>query len=80
MDMKFYAMYSSNVILVFDSEEYSSKVILVFDSEEERDTYVYHEQIVHPEIKAVDYEEIKGIIHGRKPRYDSGFGCMAILS
>lgn len=67
MDMKFYAMYSSNIILVFDSEE-------------ERDTYVYHEQVVHPEIKAVDYGEIKEFIRGRKPRYDSGFGCMAILS
>lgn len=66
MENKFYAMYTSH------------NIILVFDNQIERDEYVKDEYVVHPDIKAVDYQVIEKMIIGKEPKYDDGFGCMVI--
>ena len=65
---KFYAFYKE------------SNDVLVFDTESERDAFVCEEQIVHPDCVAVSGDKIEHLIKGKKPVYDSGFGCMAILA
>ena len=57
-----------------------SNDVLVFDTESERDAFVCEEQIVHPDCVAVSGDKIEHLIKGKKPVYDPGFGCMAILA
>lgn len=68
MENKFFAIYKDH------------NDVLVFDTKDERDTYVEEEKVVHPDCACTTYEKIKDIVCGRSPVYDSGFGCMTILS
>ncbi len=68
MGRKFYALY------------HGTNTVLVFDTSNERDEYVKEEKMVHPECKRIAEEKIVHLIKGKTPTYDSGFGCMAIIS
>lgn len=68
MSKQFYALYKE------------SNDVLVFGTSKERDEYVSEEKIVHPDCIRVSKIRIKRLIEGKTPTYDSGFGCMAILS
>ena len=57
-----------------------SNDVLIFDSEEERDEFVWHEWEVHPDCIGVQYLRIEKLIKGKEPRFNSDFGCMAILA
>ena len=68
MKKQFYALYEG------------TNDVLVFDTSKERNEYVQEERLVHPECKSVSKKKIINLIKDRTPVYDSGFGCMAILS
>ena len=55
-----------------------SDIVLVFDSALERDIYVHHEKLVHPECMSVPEIEIRDLIEGKEPIYDKEFGCLTI--
>lgn len=63
---RFYAIYENK------------NTVLVFNSESERDDYIYHESLVHPECVSVSDKEIKTMIEGKEPIYDKEFGCLTI--
>lgn len=68
MKKNFYALYKN------------SNDVLVFNTKNERDVYVREEKVIHPDCVCATYDKVKSIIDGRTPVFDSGFGCMAILS
>ena len=68
MKKQFYALYEG------------TNDVLVFDTSKERNEYVQEERLVHPECKGVSKKKISHLIKDKTPVYDSGFGCMAILS
>lgn len=68
MNRKFYALYEEHLH------------VLVFDSKEERDEYVKHEKMVHPDCIKASLGKVKAIIGDKKPVYDDGFGCMVVLA
>ena len=68
MKKQFYALYEG------------TNDVLVFDTANERDEYVREERLVHPECKIISEKKISCMIKGKSPVYDSGFGCMVILS
>lgn len=57
-----------------------TNVVLVFSSKAERDEFIRHESIVHPEIKKVSGKKIQDLIEGKKPQFNDGFGCLAIMA
>ena len=66
LENKFFAIYADH------------DLILIFDTQEERDTFVYWEWAVYPDITAVGYAEIQKQIQGRTPEYDKTFDLPVI--
>lgn len=57
----------------------SDGVVLVFASEAERNSFVFAEQVVHPDCVSAAYDDVKDLISGKVPKYDRGFGCLAFM-
>ena len=61
LENKFFAIYKNHGIILF------------FDDQIERDTFVEEEWCVYPDIKAVEYDDIKELIKDREPEFDKSF-------
>ena len=54
-------------------------LVLLFDSEKQRDEFVEHEEIVHPDCIPVEFEQIASLIRGKTPTWDISFGCFVFV-